>query len=66
MDQAKPSDGLKECLKAQVEEIEKHKWNLGVELGRNPLEVRSLNDICREWIERYAASFRKWWDERKQ
>ncbi len=67
MDDAKSSsDGLKECLAAQVEEIKRHKWNLGVELGRDPLEVRSLNDICRDWIEKYAGSFRKWWEERKQ
>jgi hypothetical protein len=45
----------------QVEEINKYKWCLGVELGHDPLQDRCLNDIAREWIERYAADFRRRW-----
>jgi hypothetical protein len=49
-------------LKAQIHEIEKYKWCLGVQLKRDPLLDRSYDDICLEWIRLYAAEFRKHWN----
>ena len=49
-------------LKAQIREIEKYKWCLGVQLKRDPLLDRSYDDICLEWIRLYAAEFRKHWN----
>ena len=51
-----------EFLKAQIHEIEKYKWCLGVQLKHDPLLDRSYNDICMEWIRLYAAEFRKNWN----
>jgi hypothetical protein len=49
-------------LRAQIQEIEKYKWCLGVQLKRDPLLDRSYDDICLEWIRLYAAEFRKHWN----
>lgn len=49
-------------LKAQIQEIERYKWCLGVQLKRDPLMDRSYDDICLEWISRHAADFRKHWN----
>jgi hypothetical protein len=57
---------LLECLRAEIEEIEKFKWYLGERLGHDPLLDRSMNDICQEWISKYAADFRKWWQQQKK
>jgi hypothetical protein len=57
---------LLESLRAEIEEIEKFKWCLGVRLGHDPLQDRSMNDICQEWITKYAAEFRKWWQEKRK
>jgi hypothetical protein len=57
---------LLESLRAEIEEIEKFKWCLGERLGHDPLLDRSMNDICQEWIAKYAAEFRKWWQENKK
>jgi hypothetical protein len=57
---------LLESLRAEIEEIEKYKWCLGERLGHDPLLDRSMNDICQEWISKYAADFRKWWQERRR
>jgi hypothetical protein len=57
---------LLESLRAEIEEIEKFKWCLGERLGHDPLLDRSMNDICQEWISKYAAEFRKWWQERRR
>lgn len=57
---------LLESLRAEIEEIEKFKWYLGERLGHDPLLDRSMNDICQEWINNYAAEFRRWWQERKK
>ncbi len=57
---------LLESLRAEIEEIEKFKWCLGERLGHDPLLDRSMNDICQEWITKYAADFRKWWQEQRK
>jgi hypothetical protein len=57
---------LLESLRAEIEEIEKFKWCLGERIGHDPLIDRSMNDICQEWINKYAADFRKWWQERRK
>jgi hypothetical protein len=57
---------LLESLRAEIEEIEKFKWCLGVQLGHDPLLDRSMNDICQEWITKYAADFRKWWQKSRK
>ncbi len=57
---------LLESLRAEIEEIEKFKWCLGERLGHDPLLDRSMNDICQEWINKYAAEFRKWWQEKRK
>jgi hypothetical protein len=57
---------LMESLRAEIEEIEKFKWYMGERLGHDPLQDRSMNDICQEWISKYAADFRKWWQEEKK
>jgi hypothetical protein len=57
---------LLESLRAEIEEIEKFKWCLGERLGHDPLNDRSMNEICQEWITKYAADFRKWWQEKRK
>ena len=42
--------------------MEKYKWYLGIQLQHDPLQDRSLNDIYCEWIDKYAADFRKFWE----
>ncbi len=49
-------------IKAQIDEMEKHKWFEGVKLGHNPLQDRTLNEIYLDWIEKYGADFRKHWE----
>jgi hypothetical protein len=55
---------LGDAVRAEIDEILKYKWYLGERLGHDPLQDRSMNDICREWIEQYAAEFRVWWQNR--
>lgn len=50
------------CARAQILEMEKYRWCLGVQLGRDPLLDRTRDEICAEWIERHAADFRAWWE----
>jgi len=57
---------LLESLRAEIKEIEKFKWYLGERLGHDPLNDRSMNDICEEWINNYAADFRKWWQQEQK
>jgi hypothetical protein len=57
---------LLESLRAEIEEIEKFKWCLGERIGHDPLLDRSMNDICQEWISKYAAEFRRWWQKNKK
>ncbi|GAG12797.1 unnamed protein product [marine sediment metagenome] len=55
---------LKRFLKAEQVEIEKYKWDLGIQLCHDPLEDRSINDICFEWISKYAKEFRELWESK--
>jgi hypothetical protein len=52
---------MEETMKAEIEEIEKYKWCLGERIGHDPLADRSMNEICKEWIQQYARSFRENW-----
>ncbi len=42
--------------------MERHKWFEGVKLGHDPLQDHSLNEIYVDWIEKYGADFRKYWE----
>lgn len=55
---------LKRFLKDQKEEIEKYKWCLGIKLCHDPLNDKTLNEICFEWIKKYASEFRKTWESK--
>ena len=57
------SKAMSEVIRAEIEEIEKYKWYLGERLGYDPLNDRTMNDICLEWIEKHARAFRKHWEE---
>jgi hypothetical protein len=56
---------MEETIKAEIVEIEKYKWYLGERLGHDPLNDRSMNEICKEWIEQHALAFRKHWEQEK-
>lgn len=62
----KIDDDIKKSIQAEILEMEKYKWYLGVQLQHDPLQDRSLNDIYCEWIDKYAADFRKFWEGKKQ
>jgi len=51
-------------LDAEILEMEKYKWCLGVQLQHDPLQDHSLNEIYCEWIDKYAAEFRKQWEDK--
>jgi hypothetical protein len=57
---------LQECNKAQIHEMERFKWFMGEQIGHDPLRDRSINEIYEEWIEKFGASFRVWWEEEKK
>lgn len=52
---------LKIYLDAQLEEIYKYKWCMGIELNRDPLDIYTLDEICMMWIDINANSFRNNW-----
>lgn len=56
---------IQKSLEAEIQEMEKYKWCLGVQLQHDPLQDRSLNEIYCEWIDKYAAEFRKQWEDNK-
>lgn len=60
------NEEIRQCLDAELQEMEKYKWCLGVHLQHDPLMDRTLNEIYCEWIDKYAADFRKDWERRKQ
>jgi hypothetical protein len=70
MDQKNDSSGcdkeMEETIRAEIDEIEKYKWYLGERIGHDPLNDRSMNDICKEWIEKHALAFRQHWEEVKK
>ena len=55
----KTEEDIRKSIEAEIQEMEKYKWYLGVQLQHDPLQDRSLNDIYCEWIDKYAADFRK-------
>jgi len=57
---------LQEYVKAQITEMERFKWFLGTQLGYDPLRDRSLNEIYTEWIQKYGAAFRGFWEEKNR
>jgi len=57
---------LQECNKAQISEMERFKWFMGEQIGHDPLRDRSINEIYEEWIGKYGAAFRAWWEEQKR
>jgi hypothetical protein len=59
--QEQTGDDIRKSIEAEIREMEKYKWCLGVQLRHDPLQDRSLDDIYTEWIEKYAAQFRKEW-----
>ena len=60
------SNDLRQSLDAEIIEMEKYKWYLGEKLQHDPLNDRSLNEIYCEWIEKYAADFRRDWKKRQE
>jgi hypothetical protein len=58
----KPGEDIRASIEAEIKEMEKYKWYLGIQLQHDPLQDRSLNDIYCEWIDKYAADFRKFWE----
>jgi hypothetical protein len=57
---------MEETIKAEIEEIEKYKWYLGERIGHDPLMDRSMNEICKEWIQQNARAFREHWEKTKR
>jgi len=49
---------MKTLMRNQIQEALKHKWLKGVENGRDP-----GREAINEWIEKYAATYRKDYDE---
>jgi hypothetical protein len=60
-----PEDDVRRSLEAEIREMEKYKWCLGVQLQHDPLKDRSLNDIYTEWIDKYGEEFRRHWQNNK-
>ena len=58
----KPGEDIRASIEAEIREMEKYKWYLGIQLQHDPLQDRSLNDIYCEWIDKYTADFRKFWE----
>jgi hypothetical protein len=57
---------MEETIKAEIEEIEKYKWYLGERIGHDPLLDKSMNEICKEWIQQNARGFRENWEKNKR
>jgi hypothetical protein len=57
---------MEETIKAEIQEIEKYKWYLGERIGHDPLMDRSMNEICKEWIQQNARAFRDHWEQIKR
>jgi len=54
---------LHEFLNAQLEEIYRYKWIMGVHMHYDPLWKYSMDDICIMWIVNNACEFRVEWIE---
>lgn len=48
-------------LRQQIFEIKKFRYTLSTIIGRDPLELFSMNEIASIWITLYASEFRKYW-----
>lgn len=48
---------LVEYNKAQVKEINDYIWFKGIELGYNPTNDKSREELELEWVMKYAVSF---------
>lgn len=59
-------EDIRRCIEAEIREMEKYKWCLGEKLQHDPLQDRSLNEIYCEWIDKYAADFRRCWDAKNK
>jgi len=57
---------LRESAQATWEEFLRHKWRMGVQLGHNPLDDRSVNELFADWIAQHAAGFRQHWEEQRR
>lgn len=64
-EQRKQAEEIQKCIEAEIKEMEKYKWCLGVQLQHDPLQDRSLDEIYCEWIVKYAPAFRDFWEERR-
>jgi hypothetical protein len=53
------SEQLLDFLKLEIQEMEKYKWCLGVQIGHDPLNDRSIEEIYCEWINKNGEQFRK-------
>ena len=62
--QKKTEGDTRKSIEAEIQEMERYKWYLGVQLQHDPLQDRSLNEIYCEWIAKYAADFRKFWEKK--
>ena len=58
-------DELREFAEAQIREMERHLRRLQAEYGYDPLDEKSLNEICTEWAQRHSARFRQSWTNRQ-
>lgn len=63
-EKCKAEEDFRKSLYAQLEEIMKYKWYLGEAMKRDPLECMSMDEICLQWIEKYAKQFREYWKSR--
>ena len=59
--QSKDDNEFREHLLAELEEILRYKWYLGEEMKQDPLESMSMDEICLQWINKYAEAFRNNW-----
>lgn len=57
---------LKEFLSAQIEEIMKYKWCMGVKLCHDPLLDKSMEEIGFEWVNLFAKQYRIEWVEKRK
>ena len=52
---------LHNYLDAQIEEVYRYKWCMGIQMHRDPLDEFTINDIFVMWIQDNARNFRAMW-----
>jgi hypothetical protein len=57
---------LRESALATWEEFLRHKWRMGVALGYDPEDDRSINELFADWIAQHASSFRQHWEAQRR